>query len=85
LGGRPPEKLDKAIAFIVEKLGNGERKQCDLVNEWEANGESSGTFFNALRAMQAEGRVELDNSKKPKTARLVKNSGQGQELVSDPF
>jgi hypothetical protein len=78
-GGRPPEKLDKAIAFLTEKLSEGDRKQCELVSEWEALGESKGTVFNAMRAMQADGRLIIDDAVKPKVCHLVKNPSEGQE------
>ena len=80
-GGRPPEKLDKAVAFLVEKLTESDRKQCDLVKEWEAVGESKGTLFNAFRAMQDDGRVVIDDCK-PKVCRLVKNFEDGQQFGS---
>ena len=47
--GRPPEKLDKAIAFLTEKLTEGDRKQCELIDEWEATGGAKGTVFNAIQ------------------------------------
>jgi hypothetical protein len=78
-GGRPPEKLDKAIAFLLERLEEQDEKQCELIDQWEAAGESKGTMFNAMRAMQADGRLVIDDSRKPKMCHLVKNPPQGQE------
>jgi hypothetical protein len=78
-GGRPPEKLVKAIAFLTEKLTAGDCKQRDLVQDWEKDGGSKGTIFDAFRAMQADGRIVIDDSVKPKVCHLVKNTPEGQE------
>jgi hypothetical protein len=80
-GGRPPEKLDKAIAFLVERLSEQDQKQCELITQWEATSESKGTMFNAMRAMHADGRLVIDDSRKPKMCHLVKvkNPPPGQE------
>jgi hypothetical protein len=78
-GGRPPEKLDKAVAFLVEKLAGGDRKWCELIAEWEKLGESKGTIFNASKAMEGDGRLVIDGAKKPKVCHLVKNPENGQE------
>lgn len=80
-GGRPPEKLDKAIRFLVERLSTGDRKMCELVNEWERSGESSGTLFNAGKAMEADGRLVADVSVRPKIWHLVP---AGSETVNNP-
>lgn len=80
--GRPPEKTDKAIAFLTEKLTERDRKQCDLVNEWEATGGAKGTVFNAFRTMEAGGRLVIDNTVKPKVCHLVNNPPEGQETDS---
>jgi hypothetical protein len=77
-GGRPPEKLEKAIGFLTEKLGAGDRRWCDLITEWEASREAKGTLFNAVRAMRDDGRLVIDETVKPKICRLVKNSENGQ-------
>ncbi|MGA2705838.1 MAG: hypothetical protein ABSH35_32745 [Isosphaeraceae bacterium] len=45
-GGRPPEKCDKASAFLTEKLTQRDCKACDLINEWVAQGGAKGTVFN---------------------------------------
>jgi hypothetical protein len=70
-GGRPPEKLDKAIAFLETELAKGDRKGCELVNEWEALGESKGTIFEAKKRMQIGGRIVVDDSCKPQIWHLV--------------
>ena len=37
-GGRPPEKCDKASAFLTEKLTQRDCKACGLIKEWVAQG-----------------------------------------------
>ena len=76
LGGRPPEKCDKAIAFLTEKLTGGDRKACDLVNEWLALGESKSPFFGAKKAMEEDGRLVVDDSKKPQIWHLIKTESE---------
>ena len=71
-GGRPPEKLEKAMAFISQRLANGDKATCDLVREWEAMGESKGTFFNARGKMVRDGLVAVDDSKRPQMCHLIK-------------
>ena len=78
-GGRPPEARDKANAFLIAKLTEGDRKQCELVSEWESTGGAKGTVFDAFRAMQADGRLFIDDTVKPKVCHLVRNPPQGQE------
>jgi hypothetical protein len=80
--GRAREKLGKAMVFLTEKLTEGDRKQCELISEWEAQGENKGTMFNAMRAMQDDGRLVIDDTAKPKICHLVKNPAQGQETNS---
>ena len=76
LGGRPPEKTEKAIAFLIEKLSQGDRKWCELVDDWIALGESKSPIFSAKRAMQADGRLVVDDSKKPQICHLVKPTSE---------
>ncbi len=64
-GGRPPEKCDRASAFLTEKLTQRDCKACDLINEWVAKGGAKGTVFNAKRALEADGRLVVEDSKKP--------------------
>ena len=40
-----PEKTDKAIDFLTDKLAESDRKGCELIDEWTARGESKGTHF----------------------------------------
>ena len=80
-GGRPPEKCDKAIAFLTEKLTKGDCKACDLINEWIAGGGAKGTIFNAKRAMEEDGRLVVDDSKKPQIWHLV---NPRSETVKNP-
>src|SRR5262249_47432171 len=80
--GRPPVKLTNAMAFFTDELTKGDRKQCELIGAWEAKGESAGTGFNAMKAMQAEGRLVIDDSRKPKMCHLVKKPDKGQESNS---
>lgn len=75
--GRPAGQRDKAIAFLIERLSEGDAKQCVLINEWEAKGESKGTLFNAMRTMQDDGRLVIDTTAKPKICHLVKKDADG--------
>lgn len=70
-GGRPPEKLDKAIAFLVDHLSARDRKGVELITEWEAAGENKGTLFNARTRLMNEGRIVIDDSKKPQIWHLA--------------
>ena len=78
-GGRPPEKIGKAMAFLTEALSGGDRRLIDLINEWEKAGENKGTFFNASKAMEADGRLVIDDTVKPKVCHLVKAPVNGHE------
>jgi hypothetical protein len=77
--GRPSKERDEATRFLTEKLTPGDRKQCELVSEWEALGKPTATLFNAFKAMQAYGRLVIDDGVKPKVCHLVKNPPGGQE------
>jgi hypothetical protein len=72
--GRPPVKTDKAIEFVVGKLSQGDERQCDLINEWQKNGGSKDPIFRAFKLMEADGRMVIDTSRKPKVCHLVSNS-----------
>jgi hypothetical protein len=71
-GGRPPEKCDKAIAFLTGKLTQSDCRACDLVSEWLALGESKSPFFAAKKLMEEDGRLVVDDSKKPQIWHLIK-------------
>jgi len=71
-GGRPPEKLDVAIAFINEKLSVSDMATSELVKEWEAKGKAKGTFFNARKRTIDDGLVVLDDSGKRQMCHLIK-------------
>ena len=78
-GGRPPGERNKAINFLTDKLTEGDRKQCDLVSEWEATKGAKGTIFDAIRAMQDDGRLVIDDTVKPKLCHLAKAPVNGHE------
>ena len=80
--GRRPKKTPQAIGFLRRKLAVGERKQCDLIQEWEATGESKSTLFNAISKMQADGGLVIDDSKGPKVCRLARDPEQEQGTES---
>jgi hypothetical protein len=69
--GRTPVKIDKAVEFLTSKLSQGDAKQCDLINEWLGLGESKDPFFRAVEAMEADERLVVDDSKKPKICHLI--------------
>ncbi len=72
-GGRPPIKLDKAIAFIETELAAGDRKGCEVIDKWLTLGESKSPIFDARKQMQAEGRLVVDDSRKPQIWHLTKS------------
>ena len=74
-GGRPPSKLDKAIAFIEGELQAGDRKGAAIIDKWLAMGEFKSSIFDAKRQMEKEGRLAVDASKKPQVWHLVPQSG----------
>src|SRR5262249_52838448 len=80
--GRPPEKTREAIDFLAERLSAGDRAQRDLGREWEGLGKARGTIFNAFKAMERDGRLVIDGTRKPKVCHLVRNSTEGQESGS---
>jgi hypothetical protein len=73
-GGRPPVKLDEAIAFLEAKLAAGDCKGCELIGEWTAKGEPKTNIFDAKKRMEEEGRLVVDDSRKPQIWHLVKPS-----------
>jgi len=75
-GGRPAVKLDKAIAFLQGELANGDQKGCDLIEKWLTLGESKSPIFDAKKRMEAEGRLFVDDSKKPQIWHLVKQQSE---------
>src|SRR5262249_37852045 len=83
-GGRPPEKLDKAVAFLTEKLADEDRKGCELIDEWEALGENKTTLFNARKSMVGDGRLVVDDSRKPQIWHLVKAQSQATPQGQEP-
>jgi hypothetical protein len=70
-GGRPPQKRDKGIEFLTRKLTQADCRAIDLVSEWTAIPEAKGTLFNARDAMVADGRLVVDDSRKPQVWHLV--------------
>jgi hypothetical protein len=71
-GRWPPEKCDKASAFLTEKLTQRDCKACDLIHEWVAQGGAKGTVFNAKPALETDGRLGVDDSQKPQIWHLIK-------------
>jgi hypothetical protein len=68
---RPSGKLEQAIEFVLAELADGDRKGCDLVNEWVTRGENKGTLLNAKDVMVKDGRLVVDVSFKPQIWQLV--------------
>jgi hypothetical protein len=86
--GRPPEKTKKAISFLEEKLAQGDRKCCELVDEWLAMGESKSPFFSAKDRLIEAGRLVVDDSRKPQILHWVQASsqvGNSPEMDFGPF
>jgi AAA domain len=64
-GGRPPEEREKARKFIVDALSQqNDRKATALLAEWEKAGGSEGTFWRAMRDMQADANLNTDGGKR---------------------
>jgi hypothetical protein len=74
-GGRPAEKREQAIAFLVERLTDGDRKACELIEEWEESGENKGTLYHAQQRMVKDGRLTVDESQKPHVWHLNESDG----------
>ena len=70
-GGRPPVKIDKAMAFLAEKLTDRDRKGCELIDEWVALGENKGTLFNAKKSLEDDGRLVVDATVRPQVWHIV--------------
>jgi hypothetical protein len=77
-GGRPPVKLDKAVAFLETELADGDRKGCELIDKWLGLGEHKSPIFDARRHLQAEGRLVVDDSRKPQIWHLVKPDSESE-------
>jgi hypothetical protein len=71
LGGRPSVKLDKAMAFIESELADGDRKGAEIIERWLGIGENKPSIFDAKLRMQNQGRLVVDDSKRPQVWRLV--------------
>jgi hypothetical protein len=72
--GRPgpkPETRNRAKASIVTGLANGDRPGVDLLKEWKNGGNSERTFWDARKELIDEGRLTVDDSRKPKMWHLV--------------
>ncbi len=69
--GRPAEKIDKAIAFLVERLTDGDEAAVNLVRVWESQDGSKSTLFRAKEQMVKEGRLVEDDSGKRKIWHLA--------------
>jgi hypothetical protein len=69
--GRPPEKIDKAIEFLVAELSDGDRKAVDLVSAWQAEGEAKASLFRARNALVESGRLVVDDSSRPQIWHLT--------------
>lgn len=80
--GRPSKERDEAIKFLTDKLSEKDRKQCELIKEWEDSGKQKGTLFNAIKDMQDDERLVIDDSTKPKVCHLIKKHNNDQESDS---
>jgi hypothetical protein len=82
--GRPPDKTEKAMAFIRSELSKGDRATRDLVNEWVGGGESKTRFFGARDRLVAIGDVVIDPDSKPQMLHLIKPQTESGPKVSLP-
>jgi hypothetical protein len=69
--GRPPEKLGKAIEFLIAELSDGDRRASDLISAWQAEGEAKASLFRARSALIESGRLVVDDSSRPQIWHLT--------------
>ena len=72
--GRPAGKVDKAIEFLSRRLSEDNLTQVELIDEWEALGETKGTIFRGMQTMREEGSLVIDESVRPKVCHLVQGT-----------
>jgi hypothetical protein len=70
--GRPPVMTGQAVAFLLAELADGDRKGCELISEWEAQGGNKRTVFRARDSLIEDGRLVVDDSRKPQIWHHVK-------------
>jgi hypothetical protein len=80
-GGRPPVKIEKAVAFIETELSAGDSKGCELIKKWLATGESKDPNFRAKDSLIANGRLVVDVSRKPEIWHLIASDASRSETV----
>lgn len=68
--GRPPAARGKAIEFIVDELRKGDRAFPDLIGQWMSRGHGKSAIFDAKSALESEGRITVDASRKPQVLHL---------------
>ena len=81
-GGRPPEARAKAEAFIVSELeAANDLKTAALVERWTDQGGGKSSFFDALKALEAAGRLVRDG--KPQVLHLIRSASPVQAAAMD--
>ena len=56
-GRKPPEKCDKASAFLTEKLTRRDCKACDLIHEWVSSSGDTILIFSEIGGVLASGKL----------------------------
>jgi len=69
--GPKPEARNKAKAFILAELARGDRAGVDLLNKWKDNANPERTFWDARKELIVEGKLIVDDSRKPKMWHLI--------------
>ena len=64
--GPKPEARNKAKTFILAELANGDRAGVDLLKKWKVDGNPERTFWDARKELIDEGKLVVDDSRKPK-------------------
>jgi hypothetical protein len=75
--GPKPEARNKAKAFILAELAKGDRAGVDLLKQWQGDGHPERTFWDARRELIEEGKMVVDDSRKPKMWHLVADDEEG--------
>src|SRR5207249_3862401 len=64
--GPKPRATDEAKDFLRRALVAGERKQCEVVDEWVKSGKSNRDVFTAARDLEAAGELHPGETPSPK-------------------
>lgn len=72
--GRPATATPEAMAFLRQELGSGDRVCVELRDEWLNKGNSERSFWDARKAMAADGSLVIDASGRRQVLHLNKGT-----------